>query len=256
MRNATRKDLLNLTAENCPHNVMFYTEEFGLVHRKPLFNDWTLEHPNLWVLAETADGSRCIVMNPSTQFLAVPAKPQPEQKKRKKYIRPTGTGYLEKIPFDFSKLEVGDKVQLRNGAVETVHIINNYDDSFRTYNNGGRYAGYWYYKNGKIQGFDWQENVEDILYILKKTKKPTPKKDKWEDEFVLLERSTGKEVVFTRKELQIVKETIGKVGAKSPVEFSQAYDKFVEAGFSEYREFTNNVDLVTTKDTPLFKENI
>lgn len=253
MRNITQKEVTAIQNHHAPtpERAMFEIVVFGGSKQKyhAVHSDnahFFLEKNQF--LAESADGKTVSVIH--IDNIRVPEKKPHVQKKRKKYTRPTGTGYLEKIPFDFDKLEVGDNVQLRSGKIDVITAIDGHPIYPVVTKNSSHTT------SGKIIDFDWQEHKGDIIYILKKTKNPTPKKDKWEQEFVLLDRSTGNEVVFTRKELQIVKEVMGKVGSDRPMCWGFIYNKFADNGFKEYTVFTNSVELVPTGHTPLFKENV
>jgi len=266
MRNITQEEVTAIQNHNAPipERAMFEVVVFGGSKQKyhAVHSDnahYFLEEGQF--LAESADGKTVSVIHVSN--MKVPEKkPQQPQKKRKKYIRPTGTGYLEKIPFDFDKLEVGDKVRLRDGDIVRVEII---EDS-----NNEKYpiftGTHWHAVDGSSCV---SHSQRDILYILKhcrtnrkvgkhNAEKSVSKTDKWQDEFALLDRSTGKEVVFTRKELQIVKELIGSIdlGLDKNKTIFDLYYKFYTNGFFAGYEFTFPNTLHLEEGENLFKENV
>ena len=238
MRNITQQEVDAIRNDNAPipEKVMFaivgmFSGNQALYHAVPSANaNYFLQEGQF--LAESADGKEVSVIHINN--IRVPEKkPQVEQKKRKKYKRPcNGVDYLEKIPFEYSKVKVGDKVVLRDGTKDV--IVKTRQNS--TYTLIGtrhiytKYEAYW---------ADEEECGDDILYILRKTKKSVPKTEQKKDEFRFVNEATGQEIVFSRDELQVIKELFGALPAgvesnkRGSVVAETVYRKLEVAGFSD-----------------------
>lgn len=119
MRNANAEDIKRINGYyEVPFNVMFRLQIDGrylLAHRKH-----TLVELNPYIMMETTDGKvfSCV----KQELEAVPHKPN-NQKPKKRYTRPSRTGFATLVPYDSSLIKVGTKVKLRNGDKETVVSI-------------------------------------------------------------------------------------------------------------------------------------
>lgn len=237
MRNITQQEVDAIQKNNAPipEKVMFaivgmFSGNQALYHAVPSANaHYFLQEDQF--LAESVDGKEVSVIH--VDNIRVPMKKaHVEQKKRKKHKRPcNGVDYFEKIPFEYSKVKVGDKVQLSNGNINTV-LSTNYYLNFPIKTTRGAFT-----ETGSV--FATLKSEQDILYILRKTKKSVPKTEQKKDKFRFVHEATGQEIVFSRDELQVIKELFGALPAgvdsakKGSVVAESVYRKLEVAGFSD-----------------------
>ena len=196
MRNAKKSDILFIReGGEMPYNVMFYQSIVGKkVHRKKLYNNCALMYPEAHVIVESADGEEVCICNPFTGLSHIEEKPN-NQKTKKRYTRPSGTGYTAIVPYDSSLIKVGTKVVLRNGDKETVVEIDNRQPALVTTKTHGSMFLESGRKNNR-HGFVTENDITAV-YVTTKFKPAAPPCE------------VSIPIYFTQEEINVLDELIG-----------------------------------------------
>lgn len=190
MRNANFVDIKRIEERyEVPFDVMFRLQTDGgdlLAHRKH-----ALVELSPYIMMETNDGKvfSCL----KQELKPIPCKPN-NQKIKKRYTRPSGTGYTTIVPYDSNLIKVGTKVVLRNGERDVVIGIDNRQPALVTTKTHGRM----FLGSGKKYrtGVDMENDITGV-YVTTKFK-PTAQS-----------QEVGIPIYFAQEEINVLDELIG-----------------------------------------------
>ena len=190
MRNANFVDIKRIEERyEVPFDVMFRLQIDGrdlLAHRKH-----ALVELSPYLMMETNDGKvfSCL----KQELKAVQRKPN-NQKIKKRYTRPSGTGYTTLVSYDSNLVKVGTKVVLRNGEKDVVVGIDNRQPALVI----TKTHGSMFLDSGKKNrvGVDRENDIIGV-YVTTKFKSTAPSHE------------VSIPIYFTQEEINVLEELIG-----------------------------------------------